>query len=486
MYHTDRTPRPASRWLLPATLLVLLAGLARADPDLAGRAVDTARQVVGPAPIAFIEDNFYRAADAYDRLRFRLTGAGPGWQLADGASVADGGLVDTTPADAAAAVTLRPEGAGSTNATVKVAHAGAPILPVTPTRVRRTSGMAGTGSSSGPALGMRAQVSATPTSPAGSWQSTPTPGPLNSATPGPLPTLALEPLRPLSLTVTQPPLSGEGVWQPLASARTTAGQPIVWQTMYRPDPERPFARVVLVAMDTTRSQLHMVIGTNEPVSTMPANGLRTGVIPNEVQAGGQLLAAWNGGFRAVHGHFGMMTDKVTWLPAQDGLATIALRPDGSLSLGAWGRGILPAGPWAAWRQNDPPLIENGQINPDVVTYANTIRWGASVDGAVFIWRSGQGLSRDGRWLIYAAGNSLSAATLTAALKAAGAFNAMQLDVNATWERYVLYRDTPQVIQRGGQSVTLPVTAYRLIDQMTAGPTQFLVPYDRDFFFLTVR
>ena len=113
------------------------------------------------------------------------------------------------------------------------------------------------------------------------------------------------------------------------------------------------------------------------------------------------MAAWNGGFKAVHGHYGMMTDGVVWLPAESGMATAAVDAEGRLTIGAWGRGVKPDQAWAAWRQNNPPLIENGVINPDVIKLANTIKWGASLDGAVFIWRSGMGMTRGGRWLIAA-------------------------------------------------------------------------------------
>jgi hypothetical protein len=181
----------------------------------------------------------------------------------------------------------------------------------------------------------------------------------------------------------------------------------------------------------------------------------------------------------------MMTDGVTWLPPIAGMATVAISRTGDPDIGAWGRGISPTGDWLAWRQNNPPLIEAGRVNTDVVKYANTIRWGASIDGAVFIWRSGMGLSPDRHWLFYAAGNSLSVRTLTGALVAAGAGDAMQLDVNATWERFETYVAQPQMVHLGARTILLPVTGQKLIDQIQGGPALFLIPYDRDFFYLTL-
>ncbi len=302
-----------------------------------------------------------------------------------------------------------------------------------------------------------------------------------------MPTAAFQPPTPLTPAIAAPVMAGEGVWQPLATLGQPADQPpILWQTIFRPDPARPFARVALVAMDLSRSRLHIVVGTKEPVSDVPADGRRTGVIPADVQAGGQLLAAWNGGFKAVHGHYGMMTDGVVWLPAEDGMATAAVNPDGRLTLGAWGRGVKPDGGWSAWRQNNPPLIEAGTLNPDVIRLANTIRWGASLSGAVFIWRSGMGVTPDGRWLIYAAGNSLSVQTLTNALTAAGLQDAMQLDVNMTFEQFYTFLDQPQAIPVAGQAVSLPITGLKLIKEMQGGSEHFLAPHERDFFYLTYR
>ncbi len=131
------------------------------------------------------------------------------------------------------------------------------------------------------------------------------------------------------------------------------------------------------------------------------------------------------------------------------------------------------------------MIEDGQINPDVEKYADTIRWGASVDGGVFIWRSGLGMTAGRRWLIYAVGNSLSVNTLTVALNAAHCAEAMQLDVNAGWEQYVTFEKAPAPATptAGNQ---LPLNALRLIDAMNAGPTQFLMPDARDFFYLTAN
>jgi hypothetical protein len=227
-----------------------------------------------------------------------------------------------------------------------------------------------------------------------------------------------------------------------------------------------------------------MIGTKEPESTKANAAPRPGMIPPEVQAGGALLAAWNGGFRAMHGHYGMLSDGVTWLPAQEGMATLAIKRDGQVIIGAWGREVTPAMDLVAWRQNNPPLIENGVVNPDVHAITNLKEWGVTIGNKAVTWRSGLGLTQDDRWLIYAAGNSLSTETLMAALQAAGAYNAMQTDINNPYDRFDTYTAVAQQEQVNNEPVILPLTAQKLIDQMKGGPDQFLVPYERDFFYLT--
>lgn len=464
-----RSKRPLILVVLVLVLLALPAAglvLAQSHPDAVAAAADWARKIVGPAPVAAAEDAFYRAADGYNRLRYRLTGRGPSWELTTAAP-------PVPAANAVAPATAQPLDAGGLANTGSICTAATPCVVTETTTAATAPAQPLLPSNAGlSAAGSRTPV---PDLAAESKRASRQARPPAAVAPGQAPA-ALTPL------IAAPVLAGEGAWQPLATAGQPAGQaPLLWQTVFRPDPNRPFAAVALVAMDLTRSRLHLMIGTREPVSSIPAAGRRPGAIPAADVSSGGLLAAWNGGFRAIHGSYGIMTDGVTWLPPLRGMQTVALGRDGRVVMGPWGQEVGPDGDWLAWRQNNPPLIQLGQVNPDVIATANTIRWGASIDGAVFIWRSGMGLA-GGRWLIYAAGNSLSVATLTAALQAAGCESAMQLDVNASYERFVTFANKPQVA--GGR--TIPLTATKLIDQMAGGPAQFLVPDDRDFFYLTLK
>ena len=100
---------------------------------------------------------------------------------------------------------------------------------------------------------------------------------------------------------------GDGVWIPATTAPD--GQGVMFKTVVHPDPKRPFAALAIVAMDLQSIGIRAVPGTAEPRTKDPvAKELRSGVVaPSDVD---HLLAAFNGGFLTIHGHYGMMVDGV--------------------------------------------------------------------------------------------------------------------------------------------------------------------------------
>ena len=280
------------------------------------------------------------------------------------------------------------------------------------------------------------------------------------------------PAAPLPNVVTAAPQIG---WQPIGPS--VNGSPVMAEAMVALDPTRSYAGIVLVRMDLSQLQLHMMPGTSEPshspnvVSALPDRG----VIPLADQA--SLAAAFNGGFKAVNGGYGMMVNGVTLLPPQTGLSTLAIYQDGHVAMGVWGRDIGPSPDIVAFRQNCPPLIQNGQINPQVNVENQTL-WGNTIGNKQVSWRTGLGLTQDGHYLIYAVGNATSVPTLAYALQQAGAYTAMQLDINRPFARFVTY-------QPAG-SANSPLRAVPLLAQMENDPTLYLAPHTRDFFYLTTH
>jgi hypothetical protein len=152
------------------------------------------------------------------------------------------------------------------------------------------------------------------------------------------------------VTVITAPSPADLAWQ--AYGAEVNGTPIMARSFVKPDPDRPFARAGLVRIDLAQVQLHLMPGTVEPVAaTSLPHFKRPGFIPAADQNPDLLLAAFNGGFKAIHGHFGMMVDGATLLPPLDGLATIALRPDGSIQIGQWGRDLTANDKLTWYRQN---------------------------------------------------------------------------------------------------------------------------------------
>jgi hypothetical protein len=370
-------------WLAGLLTLTLIP---RSLPEL----VDQARTVVGPAPIAFAENTFYGLADIYHRLTFRGHTT-PGYWESPTPQPAQ-------PAASAVTVPLRPSAPHV--AAVKEQRSSSPVQAI-PT------------------------LAPSPT---------PEPTLAPAPTPSPTPVFVFHPrdVPPLYLELAAP---GEGVWTAMPNTfdAKRAALPLMYKTFLHPDPARPFARVAIVAIDATRVRLHAVAGTGEPVSSTPVE--RTGLIPASDLP--SLVAAFNGGFRAMHGHYGMMVNGQTLLPPQPGSDTIAIYPDGRVDIAPWTvlSDTLPQ--MESFRQTPPYLVYRGQVNPALANERSMV-WGAAVDSNTVIWRSALGISADGRTLFYAAGESLTARRLAEALVAAGASNVAELDVNWSFERFLTY------------------------------------------------
>ena len=174
---------------------------------------------------------------------------------------------------------------------------------------------------------------------------------------------------------------------------------------------------------------------------------------------------------------GQLADTVTFgLPPTAGLATLAIDRAGGVRLGVWGQDIGRSPDLLAYRQNCPLLVDHGALTPQAAT-DDAARWGRTVKNKIATWRSGLGLSADGRYLIYAAGGGLTVPALGQALIQGGADRAMQLDINSYWTRFVTY--LPASDGHG-------IVAQKLIDAMVGNARQFLASDTRDFFYVTAR
>jgi len=266
-------------------------------------------------------------------------------------------------------------------------------------------------------------------------------------------------------------IKGEGEWLPYL--RNKNGEMVAARTFLNPDPQRPYVSVGVVAFDLTRTRLGFVAGTEEPVSATPFT--RTGRIPPNDFVAGKLIAVFNGGFKTTHGKYGAMFNGRLIVPARDNMMTIALDKDSAIRIGKWGQPGLVTTNTVSWRQNGPPMIDAGAINP--LTHDMTAsNWGANLDGSVAVWRSSLGLSKDGKTLFYAAGNALVTEPLANAMQRAGAWNAMQLDINNYWVHFDAVR-----------ADTGAMKTEALFDSMSKqDDDRYLKSNKRDFFYVVTQ
>src|SRR5262249_30686291 len=116
--------------------------------------------------------------------------------------------------------------------------------------------------------------------------------------------------------------SSDGRWIPITDPGAPGDPPRMFKTAVHPDPKRGYTAVAVVAMDLARLSLTLVAGTQEPISAAVPPSERPGVVPADRFA--DLVAAFNGGFKAQHGHYGMMLGGRTFLPPRKTACTVAL------------------------------------------------------------------------------------------------------------------------------------------------------------------
>jgi hypothetical protein len=225
-------------------------------------------------------------------------------------------------------------------------------------------------------------------------------------------------------------------------------------------------------MDPTRVRFELYSGSQQPGG--PGWNLMA-PIPETLRP--SLVAAFNSGFKLSDSHGGYFAEgrQAPDRPLVDGQASLVIFKDGHATVGAWGRDVRMGPNIEAVRQNLVLLIDNGQEAADL-DHDSLVRWGFTPGNKTFVWRSGVGVDAAGH-LIYAAGQ-LTVHALADVLQAAGAVDAMELDINSTWVHFFTYHDDPTV--PGGTS------GGKLLPQMGASTDIYFRPSERDFFAVFAR
>jgi hypothetical protein len=275
-----------------------------------------------------------------------------------------------------------------------------------------------------------------------------------------------QPVTPLGLR------KGEGQWQPFLYLLD--GRVVSYRSFVAPDiQQRPYAYAVIVAFEIKSTYLHFVLGTEEPKSDVKI--ARSGLIPAGDRKPGWLLAAFNGGFKAEHGHFGVMEAGTIIIPPRPGMGVVGLYDDGGVRIGMLGQDVVENSHLIAWRQNGPYVIQDGIINPLTSQY-DPQDWGYTVGGNTATYRSALGISEDGQTLYYVAGVDLTLPALAHTLQAAGVYRAIQLDINNYWTHFDSFTSSGAGLK-----------TVALLDFMRGVDDQrFLDAYIRDYFYITAR
>ncbi len=264
----------------------------------------------------------------------------------------------------------------------------------------------------------------------------------------------------------------DGSWQAVSARAGESGA--IYRTIVHPDSERVYAELFVFALDLSKLRVHAVAGSVEPKSAAPMpQAARPGVIPESDRD--QLVAAFNGGFKAEHGQFGMMVDGTELLAPKPQSCTFAASSDGGLRIAPWASlGGSQGLSW--WRQTPGCMVADGVLHPGLRT-ADSRNWGATLEGKTVIRRSAVGLSPDAHTLFVGISNATTARALALGMQHVGARDVAQLDVNFSFPRFLLYKN--------GEGSAL--NAIGAVRGLLYQPDEYLGHAStRDFFYVTAR
>jgi len=265
---------------------------------------------------------------------------------------------------------------------------------------------------------------------------------------------------------------GDGEWSPVGGAPAS---PMVRTTVH-PDRGNGHVYVAIVAVDLERVSVRLVAGTLEPLSETVPRERRPGLVPAADQT--RLLAVFNGGFMVHHGQWGMSLGADTFLPLKPEGCSVVIS-DRAVEIRTHAALTTPPDERLAVRQTPPCLVERGAVNRALMGGEKPRAWGMSETGGIEIRRSALGTTADGRTLLYGLGESVTPREMAQSMRAAGAVDAAELDVNWSYTRFLFYAPAPD-----GRE---PQVTSTLIPKIKHGPGLYVrKASERDFFYLVRR
>jgi Phosphodiester glycosidase len=265
-------------------------------------------------------------------------------------------------------------------------------------------------------------------------------------------------LKPLA---TGAPLPGEGQWRVVEKVK---GQPAILATLLRDAGQHTSYVNGIASIDQRLVKFSLRPGTEDP-------GAANWGVPNYIPPGQRtgLLATFNGGFKLDSARGGFYLNGIYHGSLVNGAASIVYYKNGTMKVGEWGRDFRMNSQIAGVRQNLNLLVDHGKVstdaNQDVIA-----NFGATLGGGYYVWRSGLGITKDGR-IVFVYGPALNAEDLGQLLQRAGAVEGMQMDINPAWMKFDYYT--------AGSHASDPTPAPLLQNQQPS-PYSYYTPSTRDF------
>ena len=232
-------------------------------------------------------------------------------------------------------------------------------------------------------------------------------------------------LKPLA---SGPALPGEGQWSVIEKVK---GEPAILTTRLRDGGLYTSYVNGIASIDQRLVKFSLRPGTEDP-------GSGNWGVPNYIPAGSRtgLLATFNNGFKLDAAAGGFYLNGIYHGSLVTGAASVVYYKNGSIKVGQWGRDFTLNSSIVGVRQNLKLLIDHGKISPNLNQDIET-NFGATLGGSYYVWRSGLGITKDGR-IVYVYGPELGVQDLANLLARAGAVEGMQMDINPAWMKFDYY------------------------------------------------
>ena len=130
---------------------------------------------------------------------------------------------------------------------------------------------------------------------------------------------------------------------------------------------------------------------------------------------------------------------VTLQEPREGGCTVTIDDEGRMAILPWQEVTSPE-KLRVWRQTPPCLLDGGALHPNLEKGQLRV-WAGRDPGRKTRRRSAMGLDATGRILFYGMGVETEADDLARGMAAVGANDAVELDINYSWTKFLVFGGT---------------------------------------------